>query len=36
MEIALRRLRDLFDNNDRAIHNGKGYSASLNENGELA
>ena len=36
MEIALRRLRDLFDDNDRAIHNGKGYSASLNENGELA
>jgi len=31
-----RRLRELFDESDWAIHQGRGYSESLNENGELA
>jgi len=36
MGIDARRLRELFDDNDRAIHNGRGHSESINENGNLA
>jgi hypothetical protein len=36
MGTDTRKLRELFDESDRAIHDGKGYSDWLNEDGNLA
>ena len=36
MGTDARKLRELFDESDRAIHDGKGYSDWLNEDGNLA